>query len=296
MEQESDRKKELIRKLRNKYRLLIINDSTFEERWSYLLTPLNVFTGVGITFLVFAIFLYCIIAFTPIRELIHGYPDTDIRINSAHAAALADSLEKITDRRQAYIDNIQRILKNEYPDDSLLLAITATEEPPARTQPVTDSRGRKADSILRAANKTRQDEIVVEFRKDQPENKPLSEIYLLAPLKGTVTSTYSAKEEHFGVDIVAPENAPIKATLSGTVIFANWTPDNGYVLQIQHGHNFVSVYKHNSVLLKKVGDFVSTGDAVAIIGNSGELSDGPHLHFEIWENGKPLDPMAYLSF
>lgn len=296
MEQETDRKKELIRKLRSKYRLLIINDSTFEERWSYLLTPLNVFTGVGITFLVFAIFLYCIIAFTPIRELIHGYPDTDIRINSAHAAAKADSLENIMDRRQAYIDNIQRILKNDLVSDSAAIVEAASAAPATAPVERRDIPQSRVDSMMRAKDAARSNEVVIDMDEPKATKKPLAQLYLFTPLKGTITSAYSPKEEHYGVDIVAPKNAPIKATLNGTVIFANWTPDHGYVLQIQHDHNFVSAYKHNSVLLKKVGDYVSAGDAVAIIGNSGELSDGPHLHFELWENGKPLDPMLYVSF
>lgn len=295
MEQESTKKKELIKKLRNKYRLLIINDSTFEERWSYLLTPLNVFTGVGITFVVFAIFLYCIIAFTPIRELIHGYPDTDIRRNAEHAAARADSLQLVADRRKDWIDNIQRIMKGDISSDSSDVAVNSEINVNAPVKPPAKS-NKNIDSIFRAEERARRNDIVYDPSRESVSAEGYDKLYLFTPLKGTITSTYSPREEHFGVDIVAPSNAPIKATLKGTVIFANWTPDNGYVMQIQHDYNFISVYKHNSILLKKVGEQVEAGDAVAIIGDSGELSDGPHLHFELWENGRPLDPMDYLLF
>jgi murein DD-endopeptidase MepM/ murein hydrolase activator NlpD len=124
----------------------------------------------------------------------------------------------------------------------------------------------------------------------------MSAYFFFAPLNGYITSTFNPREEHFGVDIVGPENEAIKATLEGTVIFASWTNDNGYVIQIQHPNNIISVYKHNSALLKKVGDYVKAGEPIAIIGNSGENTSGPHLHFELWYNGIPINPQEYIIF
>ena len=122
------------------------------------------------------------------------------------------------------------------------------------------------------------------------------QIYFFAPLKGTITNEFDPSKEHFGIDVVAPKDEAIKATLDGTVVFAEWTVETGYVIQLQHANNIVSNYKHNSVLLKKVGDEVKAGDVIAIIGNSGELSSGPHLHFELWKEGKPINPKEFINF
>ena len=124
----------------------------------------------------------------------------------------------------------------------------------------------------------------------------MDRLFFFNPLEGTVTQSYDISEEHFGIDIVAPKNEAVKAVLRGTVIFAEWTVETGYVIQIQHENNLTSIYKHNSVLLKKVGEEVKVGEAIAIVGNTGELSSGPHLHFELWQEGVPLDPENYINF
>jgi murein DD-endopeptidase MepM/ murein hydrolase activator NlpD len=124
----------------------------------------------------------------------------------------------------------------------------------------------------------------------------ISGFLFFPPLKGTVTSRFDAPRKHFGIDIVSNANESIKATLDGTVLLSNFTSETGYVIALQHGNNLVSFYKHNSALLKKAGDFVKAGEVIAIIGSSGELSSGPHLHFELWYNGTPLDPLKYIAF
>jgi murein DD-endopeptidase MepM/ murein hydrolase activator NlpD len=130
----------------------------------------------------------------------------------------------------------------------------------------------------------------------ESQNTDLSKIHFFVPLKGLVTNKFNAGTTHFGVDMVSVANSLISSVLSGTVIFAGWTLDTGYVIYIQHRNNLVSVYKHNAELLKDVGDVVIAGDAIAIIGNSGELSTGPHLHFELWQNGIAIDPELYIDF
>jgi murein DD-endopeptidase MepM/ murein hydrolase activator NlpD len=124
----------------------------------------------------------------------------------------------------------------------------------------------------------------------------ITNFFFFSPLKGLVTNSFDMKEEHYGIDITAQENEAIKATLDGTVIMSAWTSETGYVIQIQHENNLVSVYKHNSALMKKVGQYVKAGEVVAIIGNSGELTSGTHLHFELWYNGNPIDPQEYMVF
>ena len=130
------------------------------------------------------------------------------------------------------------------------------------------------------------------------ENKArgVSSIHFFTPMKGMISNSYDGLSGHYGVDVVGPKNERISAVLDGTVIFAEWTLNTGYVVQIQHGKDLVSIYKHNQELLKKPGEFVKAGEAIAILGNSGELTSGPHLHFELWHNGKALNPENYIKF
>ncbi len=127
-------------------------------------------------------------------------------------------------------------------------------------------------------------------------NEKLKDMFFFTPITGVLTRKFDSKAKHYGVDIVSKKNEPIKAVSDGAVIISSWTQDSGYVIGIQHKNQIISFYKHNSVLLKKVGDYVRAGDIVAIIGNSGELTDGPHLHFELWYNGNPTNPEDFISF
>jgi murein DD-endopeptidase MepM/ murein hydrolase activator NlpD len=125
----------------------------------------------------------------------------------------------------------------------------------------------------------------------------LQELFYFTPVSGIIISSFDpASSGHYGVDVVAKDNEPIKAVAEGTVVFSGWTQDFGYTLIIQHKAGILSVYKHNSVLLEKVGNYVAAGDVIAIIGNTGELTSGPHLHFELWYNGNPVNPEEFVSF
>lgn len=137
----------------------------------------------------------------------------------------------------------------------------------------------------------------LDISPDKPKtSNNVSGFYFFTPLKGFVTARFEPKKEHYGVDIVAPENSPIKSTLDGVVVMSTYTAETGYVIAIQHNNNLISLYKHCSVLLKKQGDYVNAGDVIAIVGNSGEQTTGPHLHFELWYNGNAIDPEDYLVF
>ena len=286
--EEQKEKKKIIRKLKNKYRLVILNDTSFEERFSYRLTPLNLLT----LFLTSAVLLVLIVAitiiFTPLREYIPGYTDVNLRKDLTKQVLKSDSLEKELRRNTTYLKNIKLILsgKPPLPEDSLIDAepILGEVDPSVKS---------KEDSILREYVE-REDSYSLNV--DNEETNSALKIYFFPPLKGAVTDSYDVKKEHFGIDIVAPKDEAIKATLEGTVIFAEWTVETGYVIQLQHTNNLTSIYKHNSVLLKRTGDIVKAGEAIAIIGNSGELSSGPHLHFELWQNGVSLDPLEYVNF
>jgi murein DD-endopeptidase MepM/ murein hydrolase activator NlpD len=153
----------------------------------------------------------------------------------------------------------------------------------------------KEDSLFRLGYET-QDKYTLSINAASKGKNSIAGFFFFCPVRGKVTSSFSAQTEHYGTDIAAAENEPVKATLDGTVIFSGWSSETGYVIQIQHSNNLVSVYKHNSVLLKKTGEYVKAGDPVAIVGSSGEQTTGPHLHFELWYNGSAIDPQDYIVF
>lgn len=282
-------RKALLSKLKNKYRLVIMNDATFEEKLSFRLTPLNVFTVGGTFLIVFTVSLVALIAFTPIREFIPGYSDVNTRKNALLAVLKVDSLENALLARDIYIQNIANILEGKITKEELEIKVDSALK--YKNIYLVKS---PQDSILRAQIES-EDKYNIAL-KDESIRKSMSAYFFFAPLNGYITASFNPREDHYGIDIVGPENEAIKATLEGTVILASWTNDNGYVLQIQHPNNIISVYKHNSALLKKVGDYVKAGEPIAIIGSSGENSTGPHLHFEIWYNGIPINPQEYIIF
>ena len=288
MENEVSKKKKVYKKLRNKYRLVILNDDTFEERLSFQLTPLNVFTYVGLISIIMSVLLISIIAFTPIREYIPGYSDVTTKRNAAYAVFKADSLQNELAIRDQYIGNVRRILSGDIKPDSIDTDIS----PQNNFDNVDDDRS-EADSAFRAKIEKEEQYTI---NQNLSDNKITGTYFFFTPVKGVISSSFNPDIDHYGVDVVTEDNEAIKAVMDGTVIMSNWTTDNGYILQIQHRNNLVSVYKHCSALLKKIGEGVKAGEPVAIVGNTGEQSTGPHLHFEIWESGKPVDPQQYISF
>lgn len=293
--EEEKRKRKILKKLKNKYRLVILNDATFEEKFSYRLSPLNIVTLI----MTFAVFLMgsvaVIIIFTPLREYIPGYTDVSLRQDLTNIVLRSDSLEHRLEQNNLYLANLQSILRGEEPHtEDLLLQDSSRIE------------SLKVDEIGNPTIKAKEDTLLREYveREDSyslnestnKNNNSEAKLYYFTPLKGTVTNPFNAAEKHYGVDIVAPKNEAIKAALEGTVIFADWTVETGYVIQLQHRNNITSIYKHNSVLLKEVGQRVKAGEAIAIIGNTGKLSSGPHLHFELWKEGKAINPMQFINF
>jgi murein DD-endopeptidase MepM/ murein hydrolase activator NlpD len=284
-------KKKLYRRLKNKYRLVILNDSTFEEKVSLRLSPLNLFTIIGSFALFLILSVALIIVFTPIREYIPGYTDVDLRTDVISMAFKSDSIERQLDYKQRYLDNLGLILSGKPFPSVETDDVDSTKDYTQITFKKTTE-----DSLLRAYVES-EDQFNISSAVDaSPDKFGIRNFTFFSPLSGTVTSEFDMDKEHFGVDIVAPENEAIKSCLDGTVIFAEWTVETGFVIQIQHSNNLLSVYKHNAVLLKKSGEYVKAGEAIAIIGNSGELTTGPHLHFELWFNGNPIDPSVYMVF
>lgn len=285
----TEKKKHIVNKLKHKYRLIIYNDNTFEEVWYMRLSRLNVFTFVGTGLFLLIVLVTVLIAFTPIREFIPGYPDGNMRRNIVNNVHKLDSLEHELEIRDRYFASINRIIRGEVP-----ISYENENDSVVRYEDISFTKS-EHDSILR--QQIEEEELFNLSVLTSPGQKTdFSTIHFFPPVKGIITSSFNPGENHFGTDIVAASNKVVVATLSGTVILANWTLETGYVIQIQHDNNLVSIYKHNSELLKKVGNHVTAGETIAIIGNSGELTSGPHLHFELWHNGTPINPEDFISF
>ncbi|MFM2284789.1 MAG: Murein DD-endopeptidase MepM [Bacteroidota bacterium] len=292
MENPADsRRKQFIRKLRHKYRLVVMNDETFEEKYSLRLSQLNLFTAIGLLSIGLVILTTFVIAFTPLREYIPGYSsDVKMRRNLLVLAEKVDSLKKSTEDKDALLSNIKQVINGNVnpaatkPRESSKPDLNAVKLTPSEQEAKFREQVEEQDryNLNNAMSDTRMSEI--------------SNYYFFTPLKGKVTTTFNPALKHYGIDIVAPKNEAVKTTLDGTVIFAGWTSETGHVIQIQHANNLVSLYKHNAVLLKKEGEQVKAGEAIAITGNSGELTTSPHLHFEIWYDGKPIDPQDLMVF
>lgn len=285
------KKGKLIERLRNKYRLTVYNDKTFEEVWSLRLSQLNIFSTVGITLILLMGLAYVLLVFTPLQRFLPVHPDSRMQREIIQMAGQLDTLEYELTVRDRYIHNLKNIIEGKAIDDEgfmptdTSLAVTDIDFQPSA-----------ADSLLR--EQIEENEMYDLTPDDTPNtSRDFSSMHFYAPInKGMITNKFNIPDEHFGVDIVAETNEPIMSVLDGTVITATWTLATGYVISVQHENDLITFYKHNSALLKKVGDNVKAGEVIAIIGNSGELTTGPHLHFELWHKGIPLNPEDYIVF
>ena len=279
--------KKIKQKLTDKYRLVVLNESTFEERFSLKLSLLNVFVLGGVFSILLVAVTCVIIAFTPIKEYIPGYSSSSLKIKATKLNLEADSLKRQLAVLQNYTKALQPILTGEIEPEAIdSIQIDATQ----RTIDENKLNASKQDSLFREKVDTK-----TKFAL-QSNAKSNVDIVFFAPLNGDISQDFDANTNHFAVDIVAKTGTPIKATADGTVIFSGWTLDTGYVIIIKHAKNFVSIYKHNGTLLKEQGEFVKSGEAIATVGSTGELTTGPHLHFELWSNGYAVNPTNLIDF
>ena len=276
-----------VQRWRNKFRFVILNDDTFEELLTLKLSPLNIFVFSVVTIVSTIALTTTVIAFTPLKELIPGYASSKLRREAIELALTTDSLTAAIDRNERYIQGVQRILQGEVIDTVL-------------QELETDTSSNNAEILL--SDPSAQDSAFREWVEEENAftiNQGGTELgipQLISPLDGIITSEFDKATNHFAVDIAAASNTPVKTCYEGTVVFADWTSETGNIIIVQHENNLLSAYKHNSALLKEVGEFVRSGEAIAIIGNSGENSTGPHLHFELWFEGAPIDPQNFIKF
>ena len=273
-------------KLFHKYRFVIMKDSSFEEKLSVKLTRINVIAFVAT--LVFLCFFstMLLIAYTPLSEYVPGKSSIEVQKSLIELNIKSDSLEAILVNRSIYLENINKIINGEElvtPEN--YAEITNTQIPISFEKS-------KEDSLFRVKVEAEDKSSI--YKKNNPSNN--TTLMFFTPLTGLISDGYNNKTKHFGIDLVAKEKSRISSVLEGTVIISHWAYETGYVIGVQHKNDYLSFYKHNSVLLKSVGDYVNAGDHIAIIGNSGELSSGPHLHFELWHKGTPVNPENYISF
>ena len=280
--------KKIKKKLLHKYRLVILNDDTFEERLSLNLTRLNVFILGTISAIILIVATTILIAFTPLKEYIPGYSSTTLKKKAVKLSFKTDSLQRAIDLNEKYFASIKQVLQGEvstvqFNKDSIIQA-AKQEASQVDLNPI------KEDSILRQ-------------KVDKEDKYSLFEtatskanFVLFPPVNGTISDNYNVKTKHYAVDVVVAKDTPIKSTADGTVIFAEWTAQTGHVIIIEHSQGLISVYKHNATLTKSQGDLVKAGEVIATAGNTGELSTGPHLHFELWSDGYPVNPTNFIDF
>ncbi len=282
------KRKDIKRKLLHKYRLVILNESTFEEKISFKLSRLNVFVTGSLCIIGLIGLTILLIAFTPLREYIPGYSSTKLKRQATELTYKTDSLVNTLNYTNRYLDNIRMVLRgdienNEINRDSLFEQFKI-DPSSVDLNPI------KEDSLLRA-------EVALEDKYNLFEkNSDKSNLGLFPPLSGTISEKYNRDKKHYAVDIVAPKDTPIKAVANGIVIFAEWTSETGYVIILEHKDGLLSVYKHNGSLSKSQGEIVRAGEVIASVGNTGEFTTGPHLHFELWDNGNPVNPLDFIDF
>ncbi len=282
-----EEKQKFYTKLKNQYRLIIYNDTTFQSVWSMKLSRLKVFTVTSLASAIIVVLVILLIATTGLREYIPGYPRAEYRQMLVRNALVVDSLETELHKRDQFFKGIQAIMSGEVPED---VPVSESDVPASKIE----FQEYNHDSIFR--EELLAEQLSLSLQGSDEENTGLSQMHFFIPVKGVVTEHFNAVPDHYGIDIVSETNARISSVLDGTVIFSGWTLKTGYVIYIQHEANLVSVYKHNAELLKNIGDKVRAGEAIAIIGNTGELSSGPHLHFELWYEGSAIDPEKFIDF
>ena len=269
-----NKRKKLKEKLTFKYRFVVLNEETFEERFSFKLNRLNAFVFGGLFSVLLITLTILFIVLTPLKEYIQGYSSTELQKEATRLVYKVDSLN----RALSVKGEIKRVTFNK---DSVLkqFLLEDIDFAPSSVDSAFREEVEQADRFSVFQQATRNADIV-----------------FTAPIKGEVTQHYDDKEKHFAIDIAVEMDSPVKAVADGTVIFKGFTADTGYVIIIEHTQGFISVYKHNASIYKEQGDLVKSGEVIASAGSTGTFSTGPHLHFELWNEGYPVNPSNYINF
>jgi len=293
--QSESRFKNWLKTIQQKRRIVILDEESFEEKRNFTTSKFSLFILFLFSVIVFSLGGFLLISYTSLKTLISGYPSpTDQKELIDNHIAIDQKLNDLivkTEKEEQYINNIQKILRGDSPN--------------SRDTIFREFKPRKANSenVLSVSEKTIREKVNKREKYDIDvipggalKKDVLPEILLFPPIIGELTNAMNISSGHFGVDIIAPKNEAVVAILKGTIVYQNWSPTDGHVVHIQHKNNLLSIYKHNSEVLKKIGEYVDAGEPISIVGNSGEHSTGPHLHFELWHNGYPINPEKFINF
>ncbi len=279
--------------LKNKFRFVVLNDVTFEEKFSLSLTRTNVWIFLSVVAFTLIFLTAAAIIYTPLKYFIPGFGDYNYRSQILQLQFKTDSLQNALDARAVWLENVVNVANGN----------VDSTKPPKTAANATDKSQINLNEVKQEDQELRKevedaDNFSLSYNANQNSGAvdEVKQMHLMDPVEGFVTDEYDVKKEHFGIDIAAKADAPVKAVLDGKIISATYTFEAGYVAMVQHANNLISVYKHNSRLLKKEGAVVKAGEVIAIAGNTGELSTGPHLHFELWHEGRSLNPRDYIVF
>lgn len=279
--------KGFFKKLFNDYKVVVSSEDTFEEKFAFKASKINVFVLMLVYSVILISFTISIVFFTQLRELVPGYSSSDLLNRAIYLTQKTDSLERQIELNNKFYKSIEDVLSGKtdvfIERDNITIDSSLNEKNFFSISPNSE------DSILRNYVDS-QDKFNLTINELVIENK-----MFFSPIKGDITQTFNFEENHFAIDIAADIGTPVKSILDGKILFSEWSVDTGHVIIVDHGDNIVSVYKHNSKSLKEQNDFVQAGEVIAYSGNQGSLSSGPHLHFELWKNGTPIDPEPLLN-
>ena len=280
--------KGFFKSLFNYYNVVVSSEDTFEERLAFKASKINVFVLMLVYSVILISFTLSIVFFTQLRELVPGYSSSDLLNRAIYLTQKTDSLERQIELNNKFYKSIEDVLSGKTDEfierDNIPIDSSLNEKNVFSISPNSE------DSILRNYVDS-QDKFNLTKNELVIENK-----MFFSPIKGDITQAFNFEENHFAIDIAADIGTPVKSILDGKILFSEWSVDTGHVIIVDHGDNIVSVYKHNSKSLKEQNDFVQAGEVIAYSGNQGSLSSGPHLHFELWKNGTPIDPEPLLNF
>ncbi len=276
--------------LKSKFRFVVLNDETFEEKFSLILTRTNVWVFLSVVVFALMFLTTAAIIYTPLKYYIPGFGDYNYRSQILQLRFQTDSIENAMAGREAWLQNVIDVANGK---------IDTTR--PAKQSGTIDKNALNLNEVKpeekELRNEVEEDEnFSLTTKRNNAAVDEIKSMHLIKPVEGYVTEAYNPQKQHFGLDIAAKTDEPVKSVLDGKVIAADYTLESGYVISVQHANNLVSQYKHNSRLLKKAGTVVKAGEVIAVVGSTGETSSGPHLHFELWHEGKSLNPEDYVVF
>ncbi len=301
MENEKKRGRKFIEKSRENYRLIVMNNETFEEVGSYQLSPLNIYMAICAVVVTVALLVFLLIVVTPIKRYIPGYGNIQEHKEALRLTAELNAIKKDLSAQEAYTENIRKILVGDIVEVESQVADVDSNLMEDMPDSLINIERIREDELLRKEielNEQLQDRQTNAAGPLTINNQiSLEQLYFIPPISGgTISEPYAPNNKHYGIDVMAPKNTPVKAIMDGFVFSSDWTLETGNTIGIQHTNNLISFYKHNSAILKESGSQVKAGEAIAIIGNTGTLSSGPHLHFELWHNGKAVNPENFIIF